>query len=161
LPGVFVIRTVMPRESEGSPASRAITALAMRFSSLLASQVASDKCTLELMFVLPDEEGPLFEGMRLGSYAEGTHTLCVQAAVPARLVASARAADYVAAAAADAVDAAGEFFGEQGVPFNADARREILRSISVTELERRLESRNLPESTWVDAAASGGPRAPS
>jgi len=139
--------------------SRAITALAMRFAAMRALRGTTDGCTLELMFVLPDvEEGPTFDGMRLSTYDAGEKVLVVEAAIPARILDSERAASYVAAVAADAVDAASDFFAEQRVAFDADHRHAALRMISVSDLERQLHSRNLPESAWVDAAGDAGTR---
>jgi hypothetical protein len=144
----------MPREQEGSAVSRAITALAMRFAHLRALRGATDSCTLELMFVLPDiDEGPIFEGMRLSTYAEGEGLLVVEAAVPVRILDSEHAASYVAAVAADAVDAARDFFEEQRIAFDASGRHDMLRAIPVLDLDGPLRSRNLPESAWVDATS--------
>jgi hypothetical protein len=151
---VIVIRSMMPRERESSAASRAITALAIRLATRLDQSDKPDACTLELMFVLPDaDEGPVFEGMRLSAYAEGEGILVVEAAVPLRMLDSEHVARYVAAVAADAVDAASEFFGEQQVTFDADRRHEVLRAISVSDLQGPLKSRHLPESAWVDATS--------
>jgi hypothetical protein len=156
--GVIVVRSVMPREREGSAVSRAITSLAMRLASKAVSQGA-DGYTLELMFVLPDsEEGPLFEGMRLSTYAEDQKILVVEAAVPVSMIDSDRAAAYVAAVAADAVDAAREFFEELRMPFDAESRHDLLGRISTSDLQRPLLSHDLPESAWVEATGSGGSR---
>jgi hypothetical protein len=138
----------MPREREKSAASRAIIALAM---GLAARRPASDGCTVELMFVLPDSEaGPLFEGMRLRAYQESEHVLIIEAAVPSRLVDSEHAARYIAAATADAIDAARDFFEEKQTAFDAERHHALLADIE-SEIGRPIESRDLPESTWVDA----------
>ena len=149
----------MPRELERSAVGRAITALAMRFAGARAQGGLDDACTLELMFVLPDlEVGPVFEGMRLSTYAAGERILVVEAAAPRHLLDSEYAARYVAAVAADAVDAAREFFEEHRIAFDAERRHLMLRSISASDLERELNSRDLPESTWADGETD--PRTP-
>ena len=94
--------------------------------------------------------------LQLSTYSESEGILGVEAAVPVRMLDSEHAASYVAAVAADAVDAAREFFEERKIPFDADARHDALRAISVSDLDRPLQSRNLPESAWVDATSERG-----
>ena len=85
---------------------------------LARCEVAPDvKARLTLCYLLPGEDGELpFKGMQLGTHDPVEGVVTIQACVPAHIVHDpSKAGPYVLAVAADAIDAAQEFFAEQGV----------------------------------------------
>jgi hypothetical protein len=103
------------KEHSSSAASHAITALAILLTR--RDVVAEVTPHLTLCYLLPDEQGESpFEGMRLSTFDAATGVLTVEACIPKQVVNDAsKAGRYVLAVAADAIDAALEFFLEQGV----------------------------------------------
>jgi hypothetical protein len=123
------------KEHSASAASHAITALAMRLARREAMPDA--KARLVLCYLLPDEYGVSpFDGMRLASYEAKSAVLTIEACVPTSIVNDrARAGRYVLAVAADAVDAAREFFQEQLVDaFRAPELESWLASVGPGDL---------------------------
>jgi hypothetical protein len=137
------IRSIMPQDREHSASARAITALARR---LMRKDAASSQATLSLAFVLPgiDDQLP-FQGMRLTAHDEITKTLTIEAAVPLPMLDPPKAAPYVLAVAADAIDAASEFFAETGTPFDARGLHAIVAAISPGELEHPAREHFAPD----------------
>jgi len=129
------IQSLVIKELSTSATSHAITALAMHVARSEVAKSASARLTL--CYVLPDEHGVQpFEGMRLSSYDPTSGVLTVEACVPAHLVHHAsRAGQYVLAVVADAIDAAREFFREQGVTaFDAEGLQSWLRTVRLADL---------------------------
>ena len=127
---------MMIKEHESSATGHAITALAMR---LARREVAPDiEAQLTLCYLLPGADGKLpFHGMRLGSHDPVKGVLTIEACVPAHIVHDAsKAGPYVLAVAADAVDAAQEFFGEQGsTGFDAETLQAWLATVRAIDLQ--------------------------
>jgi len=112
---VFEIQSMMIKEHESSATGHAITALAMRLAHrAVAVEV---KAQLTLCYLLPGEDGELpFQGMQFGTHDPSKGVVTIEACVPAHIVHDpSKAGPYVLAVAADAIDAAAEFFVEQGV----------------------------------------------
>lgn len=131
---MFEIQSMMIKEHESSATGHAITALAMR---LARREVARDvKAQLTLCYLLPGEDGRLpFPGMRLGTYEPRTGVVTIEACVPAHIVHDvAKAGPYVLAVAADAIDAAREFFAEQGHAFDAETLHAWVTTIKPVDL---------------------------
>jgi hypothetical protein len=128
------LRSMLPQEREHSACVRAITALARCLFK--ARPTAGRTASVSLVLILPgiDDQVP-FHGMRLASYDEASRTLTIEAAVPARALEAPAAAPYVLAVAADAVDAAVEFFVEQGIAFDAGPLQELLAATAPEDLE--------------------------
>lgn len=123
------------KEHSTSAASHAITALAIQLAR--RALVPDVKAHLTLCYLLPDEHGvPPFEGMRLSSHDATTGSLKIDACVPTHIVNDpSRAGPYVLAVAADAIDAAQEFFVEQGVTvFDRDTLQAWIITIKPRDL---------------------------
>jgi hypothetical protein len=126
----------MPQEREHSASARAITALA-RHLARRRFDVGSSRASFSLVFVLPGIDDQLsFQGMRLTAHDEPTDTLTIEAAIPVPMLDSPKAAAYVLAVAADAIDAASEFFTEKGTAFDARCVHDIVAAVSPRDLER-------------------------
>lgn len=132
---VFDIQSMIVKEHSSSAASHAIIALAMR---LFRREVASAKrAQLTLCYLLPDERGQApFEGMRLGTHDAEKAVLTIEACVPQHIVDDpSRAGRYVLAVAADAIDAAREFFVDVGVEgFDAETLQAWVTTIKLEDL---------------------------
>jgi hypothetical protein len=132
---VFDIQSMMVKDHESSPASLAITGLAMRLACREASPDV--KAQLTLCYLLPGEDGELpFEGMQLSTHDPVKGVVTIEACVPPHIVHDpSKAAPYVLAVALDAIDAAGEFFVEHGISaFDADALQAWVMTIKVADL---------------------------
>jgi hypothetical protein len=132
---VLEIQSMVIKELSTSPMSHAITALAIHVARREAARDV--KAQLALCYLLPDEHGAQpFEGMRLGSHDAVSGVLTIQACVPPHVVHDAsRAGQYALAVAADAIDAAQEFFLEQGVTaFDAETLQAWLTSVKPMDL---------------------------
>ena len=106
---------MMIKEYESSAAGQAITLLAMQ---LARREVTRDAAVeLRLCYLLPAEDGQSpFHGMRLSTHDTVNGVLTIEACVPTHVVHDpSKAGPYVLAVAADAIDAAQEFFVDQGV----------------------------------------------
>lgn len=132
---MFEIQSMMIKEHEASATGHAITALAMR---LARRPLSTDvKGRLTLCYLLPGEDGKLpFEGMRLGTHDPARDLVTIEACVPEHIVHNlAKAGPYVLAVAADAIDAAREFFTEQGVTaFDAETLHAWITTIKAADL---------------------------
>jgi len=132
---VFEIQSMMIKEHESSAAGHAITALAMRLARRAAS--ADAKVHLTLCYLLPGSDGePPFEGMQLSTHDPEKGALSIEACLPAHVVHNpAKAGPYVLAVAADAIDAAHEFFNEIGVTsFDAETLHAWVATVKATDL---------------------------
>ena len=132
---VFEIQSMMLKEHESSVTGHAITAFAMR---LARREVASYvKARLTLCYLLPGEDGkPPFEGMRFGTHDPVKGVVTIEACVPVHIVHDpSKAGPYVLAVAADAIDAAQEFFVEQGsAAFDAETLQAWVTSVKAADL---------------------------
>jgi hypothetical protein len=132
---VFEIQSMMIKDHESSAASHAITALAMRLARREVRPVLGAQLTL--CYLLPGEDGELpFEGMQLSTHDPRKGVVIIEACVPSHVVHDAlRAGPYVLAVAADAIDAAREFFVEQGITaFDADALHAWIMTVKAADL---------------------------
>jgi hypothetical protein len=132
---VFEIQSMMIKDHESSAASHAITGLALRLARREA--VPDVQAQLTLCYLLPGEDGELpFDGMQLSTHNPVKGVVTIEACVPAHIVHdAAKAGPYVLAVAADAIDAAREFFVEQGVTaFDADALHAWLMTVNAADL---------------------------
>jgi hypothetical protein len=135
LKGVFELQSMVIKEHSTSAASHAITKLAMRLARREPTPALQARLTL--CYLLPDEHGVVpFTGMRLSNHDAAQGSLTIQACVPTHIVDdAARAGRYVLAVAADAIDAAQEFFLEQGVTaFDADMLHSWVSSVKPADL---------------------------
>lgn len=126
---------MMIKEHESSAAGHAITALAMRLARREVEPSVSAKLTL--CYLLPGEDGELpFEGMQLSAHDPAKGVLTIEACVPAHIVHDpSKAAPYVLAVAQDAIDAAQEFFVEQGVKaFDGETLQAWVMTVKTTDL---------------------------
>ena len=115
--------------------SQAITGLAVRLARREAAPVVGAQLTL--CYLLPGEDGELpFAGMQLSAHDPVKSVLIIEACVPLHIVHDpSKAGAYVLAVAADAIDAAREFFEEQGVTaFDADALQTWISTLEAAEL---------------------------
>ena len=132
---VFDIQSMMLKEHESSAAGHAITALAMRLARREVE--ANVKAKLTLCYLLPGEDGNLpFEGMQLSTHDPVKGVVTIEACVPSHIVHDpSKAGPYVLAVAQDAIDAAEEFFVEQGVTaFDAATLQAWVTTVKATDL---------------------------
>lgn len=118
-----------------SAASHAITALAVQLFRREAAPTVEARLTL--CYLLPDEQGQApFEGMRLGTHDAEKAALTIEACVPQHIVDDpSRAGRYVLAVAADAIEAAQEFFVDLGVGgFEAETLHAWITTIKLEDL---------------------------
>jgi hypothetical protein len=126
------IATMMPdRALEESPIGKAITATAAKLVGMCHHRLQKFGPALDLVFLLPSQqEKPDFEGLRLHSYDSSTQTLRVESAVPDTMVASSHAQRFVLAVMMDTIDAAGEFFNEQRILFDAAEHLALVETLN-------------------------------
>jgi len=132
---VFDIQSMMIKEHESSAAGRAITALAMHLARHRGTPNLNTQLTL--CYLLPGEDGELaFEGMQLCTHDPRSGVVTIEACVPTHIVHDeSKAGSYVLALAADAIDAAQEFFVEQGITsFDAESLQAWVTTVDVAEL---------------------------
>jgi hypothetical protein len=139
LPGllpVFDIQSMMIKDHESSAASHAITALAMQLARRFITRDVQARLTL--CYLLPGEDGKLpFQGMQLSAHNLDSGVLTIEACVPSHIVQSvSKAGTYVLAVAADAIDAAQEYFTEQGVTaFDSESLKACIMTIKPADLQ--------------------------
>ena len=99
---------------------KAITKVATDLAKLRDQLVQKKTPVLDIVFLLPSrEEKADFTGLRLRSFDTIGQILRIESAVPEKMVTSIHAERFVIAIMQDAVDAAGEFFSEQHILFDA------------------------------------------
>jgi hypothetical protein len=115
------IGSMMPdRSLDESVLAKAITKLATDLAGLRDQLVQKKAPVLDIVFLLPSrEEKADFVGLRLHSFDTAGQILRIESAVPEKMVTSVHAERFVIAIMQDAVDAAGEFFSEQHILFDA------------------------------------------
>ncbi len=110
------------RELEGSSIDKAITAMAIRLSKYRNSLDTQPAMAIDLTVMLPGKNcTPDFEGMRMTRFSPDEGLLYMESAIPAKMLHSANAEQYLSALLEDAIDNAQEFFVEQGVSFDVEA----------------------------------------
>lgn len=126
------ISSMIPdRSLDESALFKAITKVAMDLAGLAAQPIQKKLPILNVVFMLPSrQEKADFEGLRLHSFDKSGQTLRIEAAVPEKMLTSSHAERYVLAILADAVDAAGEFFNEQRILFDAPQHAALVEVIS-------------------------------
>ena len=114
------IGAMMPdRSLDESVLIKAITKVATDLAKLRDQLVQKKTPVLDIIFLLPSkEEKADFAGLRLRSFETASQILRIESAVPEKMVTSIHAERFVIAIMLDAIDAAGEFFGEQHILFN-------------------------------------------
>ena len=114
------IGSMMPdRSLDESVLVKAITKVAADLAGLRDQLVQKKAPVLDIVFLLPSPvEKADFAGLRLHSFDSARQILKIESAVPEKMVTSIHAERFVIAIMLDAIDAAGEFFGEQHILFN-------------------------------------------
>jgi len=115
------IGSMMPdRSLDESALIKAVTKVAADLARLRDQHAQKRKPSLDIVFLLPSrQERAAFVGLRLHSFDYAEQTLRIESAVPESMVASIHAERFVIAILQDAIDAAGEFFNERHVLFDA------------------------------------------
>lgn len=115
------IGAMMPdRSLEESVLIKAITKVATDLARLRDQPVQKKTPVLDIVFLLPSrQEKADFAGLRLRSFDTEGQILRVECAVPDKMVTSIHAERFVIAIMQDAIDAAGLFFNEQHILFDA------------------------------------------
>lgn len=97
----------------------ALTMVAMAIAKNGNSFSSSGAPKIELHFMLPGTfDSPRFEGMRIRAFDSKKAEILIEAAVPAHMVHSKKAKQYIVAAILDAIENTGEFLAENAVIFN-------------------------------------------
>ena len=114
------IGAMMPdRSLDESVLIKAITKVATDLAGLRNQLIQKKSPVLDIVFLLPSrEEKADFAGLRLHSFDTARQILRIESGVPEKMVTSIHAERFVIAIIQDAIDAAGEFFGEQHILFN-------------------------------------------
>jgi len=130
------IGSMMPdRSLDESALIKAITKIATDLARLRDHHVQKRTPVLDIVFLLPSrQEKADFTGLRLHSFDDAGQTLRIESAVPEKMVASVHAEKFVIAIMLDAIDAAGEFFNEQNILFDAAGHHALVDLISPKEL---------------------------
>lgn len=113
--------------------SSGLTGIAARLATQRAAQLAAGGPDIDLRFLLPGKhETPAFEGMRFTAWREDEAVLYVESAVPASLIHSVHAEQYIVAALQDAIDNAAGFFAETGIAFNQAVWLQLVETHSLS-----------------------------
>lgn len=120
--GIFLSITSPSQELEQSAVHKAITDLALKVFQYDRAGHMPSLPKLDITFMLSTEgDAPEFQGMRMGAYAEDSHTLFFEIAIPTTISNSGYAEDYVKALLFDAIDNADDYFTELKLSiFNKD-----------------------------------------
>lgn len=128
---VHISSMIPDRSLEESALFEAITQVAMELAKFNNQPIQNKAPILNVVFLLPSrQEKADFEGLRLYSFDKEAQTLRIEAAVPEKMVASTHAERFVLAILMDAADAAGEFFEEQRILFDAPADLALLEALT-------------------------------
>ncbi|MGZ5008570.1 MAG: hypothetical protein ACXWFI_13130 [Methylobacter sp.] len=130
------IGSMMPDCSlDESALIKAMTKIATDLARLRDQPVQRRTPTLDIVFLLPSrQEKADFTGLRLRSFENDGQILRIESAVPEKMVESIHAEKFVIAIMQDAIDAAGEFFSEQNILFDAAGHQALVKEISEKEL---------------------------
>lgn len=126
------ISSMIPdRALEESALFKAITRVAIDWAGVANQPMQKKLPILSVVYLLPSRrEKADFEGLRLHSYQKDAQTLRIEAAVPENMLESAHAERYVRAILLDAIDAAGEFFNEQRILFDAPGHLALVEALA-------------------------------
>ncbi|AEG00964.1 hypothetical protein [Methylomonas methanica] len=129
------ISSMIPdRALDESAVFKAITKVAIDWAAFANQPIQKKRPVLNVVFLLPSQQEKAdFEGLRLHSFEKDTQTLRIEASVPAKMVESAYAERYVVAILLDAIDAAGEFFNEQRILFDAAGHLALVDAMAPKE----------------------------
>ena len=129
------IGAMMPdRSLDESVLIKAITKVATDLAKLRNQLVQKKTPVLDIMFLLPSkEEKADFAGLRLRSFETDCQILRIESAVPEKMVTSIHAERFVIAIMLDAIDAAGEFFGEQHILFNKSEHLALVDDLVISK----------------------------
>ena len=129
------IGSMMPdRALDESAINKAITKVAIDLAGLRDHHVQKRTPVLDVVFLLPSrQEKADFDGLRLHSFDHAGQSLRIESAVPEKMVASIHAERFVIAIMQDAIDAAGEFFSEQHILFDAAEHLALVDLITTKE----------------------------
>jgi hypothetical protein len=117
---------------------KAVTGVAADLARLRDQPAQKKTPVLDIVFLLPSrEEKADFAGLRLRSYDLDGRILKIESAVPDRMVASIHAERFVIAIMQDAIDAAGEFFSERSILFDAPEHLALV-ALLITKEQRAL-----------------------
>ncbi|WP_232056626.1 MULTISPECIES: hypothetical protein [Methylomonas] len=125
------ISSMMPdRALEDSVVAKAIIKVARELAALRNHPAQQRSPTVDIVYMLPGvHEQADFLGLRLRAYDQESLIARFEAAVPANMLQSERAEEYVHAVILDAIDAAAEFFTEQKVLFNANEHMQMFTPV--------------------------------
>lgn len=128
---LYISSMIPDRALDESAVFKAITKVAMDLAGFVHQPIQKKQPILNIVYLLPSQlEKADFEGLRLHSFEKDAQTLRIEAAVPAKMVESAHAERYVIAILLDAIDAAGEFFNEQRILFDAAAHMALVDAMA-------------------------------
>lgn len=117
----------------------AATRIAMSLATFSREDVQTSKPEIDVHFLLSGKfDSPSFTGMRIRNFDSKLAILRVETAVPPHIVNSDKAAAYIAAAIADAIENASEFLKEIEMPFDADAHFELSKKLETTPVTQQL-----------------------
>lgn len=125
---------MMIKDHESSAVGHAITLFARHLAERLPR---GTETRLRLCYLLPGEDGELpLQGMQISTHDLDRGILTILASIPAHMVHDTQLAGrYVHALAADAVDAAQDFFLEQGITtFDVDTLQACILTIRPADL---------------------------
>lgn len=113
---------------------QAITKIATDLARLRDQHVQKTVPVLDIVFLLPSQQEKAdFVGLRLHSFDTAGQILRIESAVPEKMVTSIHAERFVIAIMLDAIDAAGEFFGEQHILFNTSGHLGLVSLVNPNE----------------------------
>jgi hypothetical protein len=99
---------------------KAITKVATDLAILRNHHIQKSLPSLDIVFLLPSkQEQANFTGLRLHSFDNDSQMLRIESAVPEKMLNSMHAERFVIAILLDAIEAAGEYFGEKNMLFNS------------------------------------------
>ncbi len=126
------IGAMMPdRSLDESALIQAITKVATDLGRLRDQPIQHKTPTLDIVFLLPSQQEKAdFVGLRLHSFDTVGQILRIESAVPEKMVTSIHAERFVIAVMLDAIDAAGEFFSEQHILFDASEHHALVGLVS-------------------------------
>jgi hypothetical protein len=133
------IGSMMPdRSLDESVLFKAITKVATDLAGLRDQLVQQKTPVLDIVYLLPSrEEKADFAGLRLHSFDHAGQILRIESAVPEKMLTSIHAERFVIAIMQDAIEAAGEFFNEQHILFDASEHMALV-DLVITKEQRAI-----------------------
>jgi hypothetical protein len=126
---------MLDRSLDESVLIKAISKVATDLARLRDQLVQKKTPVLDIIFLLPSrQEKADFAGLRLHSFDTAGQILRIESAVPEKMVTSIHAERFVIAIMQDAIDAAGEFFSEQHILFDASEHLALVDLVIPKEL---------------------------